>query len=72
MIPIFKKNIIYIYIYIIFLLNFFPSYSYSSDDVVYINLNKIMNNSIVGKYINTIIDNEKKKYQKNLQAKKKN
>jgi len=69
MISAFKKNIIYIIF--LLLINFFPSYSYSND-VVYINLNKIMNNSIVGKYINTIIDNEKKKYQKNLQAKKKN
>ena len=58
MISIFKKNIIHIIF--LFLFNLFPSYSYSSD-VVYINLNKIMNNSIVGKYINTIIDNEQKK-----------
>ena len=58
MISIFKKNIIYIIF--LFLLNLFSSYSYSSD-VVYINLNKIMNHSIVGKYINTIIDNEQKK-----------
>ena len=58
MISAFKKNIIYIIF--LLLINFFPSYSYSND-VVYINLNKIMNNSIVGKYINTIIDNEKKK-----------
>ena len=69
MISIFKKNIIYIIF--LFLLNLFSSYSYSSD-VVYINLNKIMNHSIVGKHINTIIDNEQKKYQKNLQMKKKN
>ena len=58
MISIFKKNIIYIIF--LFLLNLFPSYSFSSD-VVYINLNKIMNHSIVGKYINTIINNEQKK-----------
>ena len=58
MISILKKNIIYIVF--LFLLNLFPSFSYSSD-VVYINLNKIMNNSIVCKHINTIIDNEQKK-----------
>ena len=58
MISILKKNIIYIVF--LFLLNLFPSFSYSID-VVYINLNKIMNNSIVGKHINTIIDNEQKK-----------
>ena len=51
-----KKKYFILFFFIILI----PKTSYSND-VVYININEIMNNSTVGKYINTIIDNEQKK-----------
>ena len=48
------------YFIFLFIFNLFSSISFSNE-VVYININEIMSNSIVGKYINTYIDNEEEK-----------
>ena len=52
-----KKKIIYILF--LFFFNLFSTFSYSTE-IVYININEIMNNSIVGKYINAYIDKKQK------------
>ena len=64
MISTIKKKLIYILFFFIF----FTSTSHSSE-IVYININEIMNNSIVGKYINTYIDNEQKEISSNFKKK---